>query len=1677
MSRHRATFRSLIATISTVLIALAVSIIVASASGGASGNRHIQKLDEIVQKAITRIPNYPSLTVSKQATPDLVQAGAQLTYTIYVTNTGSVTLTATVTDTLPDHIARGGTSGGTLILPGDIVTWTPVILMPSDIWTETVVVTVETDYTGLLTNVVQVTTEEGATGIYTQTSTVVLPMSNISVSNITSMTALISWQTDLAEESYLDLDSAILSVFPSYQPISQTFRGVAYAPGEYSAYLDWVDRDLVTDTIIGDVEAIAAANFNAIVLYPTEPATPTIHPWDQIALDAAAAQGLQITFRLEWYPSSFDAFPFDWTFQNCDTILEHYDAYFSYFRDHPDRLFYFLINIPLDDPNVPTPTIERQRDYVAYCYNALKTKVPGATVYANTYYGWRDELPQASVGDLVDGVSVVIYVQHAENAPFGCTVTPTASYSATMLICKDQFDYYLDKAWIENNLAALHKPLVLDSTGFAPAASYDNSEQRNGVVADSWAKVRAIDTLRHYLDQDARVYGWSYFKLLHKHEADWGLIDRRRITDATITTTHRLTLTNLFPTTPYTFVVRTGDIMTGAYTFTTSAALTPTNASPLLALSKPPYGHELVPSEGQLAISWQDYDPDDDATIGLYYDTNDAGCDGTLIVDGLSENSAIDVYTWTLPTTLPVGSYYVYGQISDGTNPAECDYSSGQFVPSMKNLKVLPATGAITVDGDMNELIWQSAISFTYATHISQTDGTSATVRALWDQDYVYVGFVISDTQVETSTFDWNGDSVSAIFVNGAFRCRQDAGGTGEGVCDRALYVPACTTLNNSNDIDCGFTVEMRIRWSELHITANADDVMPTDFVSVDHDGNPGAPYDDPGTEFSKLSWDGDGNANTFGRSLMLRGTTVCDTLTDVMERGLCYFATGIYPAGLLTQWSNPRLPGHMDHAPMRDYGESQSVDGESISMLALYAALVGDQTTFDYLFDIAAPAEIGGTGAPMSDMRESSYYLASPNLCLLHRELLPNGTKKGSNGYATIPKEQNRWLEALSIAEQQFPGARDKYRLFANCLAWGLMGATDFDPRATGAFEDPGTLAEFDDYLMRSHFGWQDDWSGYDTVTQTRASDNNLMGWHYAAQLGQEPHPLYQTTEGTGYTEIITIPLQAVESIRIDMTQRGTIWGYSLYEVKAYNPFTDSNLLLNADCAASSYQNDENCSTCTCDKALDGIVSAASRWSSEQPNNGQLAPQWLVITPTNPSRVMTITLTWELAYASSYDLVAFWPFDFYNQVLSHTTFMIADSVRYCDTRLPFAMYDLEQHFHYGEISTPNLSCDQDIAVTASSNESGFVPDNVIDCDGNTRWSSLHSDDQWIALEFSQPIAVDHIVLKWERAYGEAYTIDVSDDGITWTPVYTESNGESNDTDLVIHEIHFPLTTTRHIRMHGTSRGTEWGYSLWEFQVYGDGISSLTALDLARRIGVYAKESEDTDLWNTGRQILDWYKAEYTAHISSTPTIAAYYDPCTGNRLSEQADNSISIMANLVELAAGYGDHTFARQVITEKLWPKMVIESDDPLYGSIGSSAFDNLETLLALRQVDACHYMAEFTASAVAGRDPLTVVFTNTTVGDYTDSLWSFGDTLTSTDQHPTHTYASVGTYTITLIVNGPCGTDDEVKTRHIVAPKSVFLPLVLRQWPPVPSTPGLHTIPSPKFRKIELGTLTKS
>ena len=118
--------------------------------------------------------------------------------------------------------------------------------------------------------------------------------------------------------------------------------------------------------------------------------------------------------------------------------------------------------------------------------------------------------------------------------------------------------------------------------------------------------------------------------------------------------------------------------------------------------------------------------------------------------------------------------------------------------------------------------------------------------------------------------------------------------------------------------------------------------------------------------------------------------------------------------------------------------------------------------------------------------------------------------------------------------------------------------------------------------------------------------------------------------------------------------------------------------------------------------------------------------------------------------------------------------------------------------------------------VTASSVQSGLSAEASVDGEAGTRWGSDWSDPQWIYVDLGSVMPVNRVVLNWEAAYGKSYKIQVSTDAENWTDVFSTTSGDGGIDDIVFQSIN-----ARYVRMYGTERGTGYGYSLWEFEVYG----------------------------------------------------------------------------------------------------------------------------------------------------------------------------------------------------------------------------------------------------------------
>jgi hypothetical protein len=130
-----------------------------------------------------------------------------------------------------------------------------------------------------------------------------------------------------------------------------------------------------------------------------------------------------------------------------------------------------------------------------------------------------------------------------------------------------------------------------------------------------------------------------------------------------------------------------------------------------------------------------------------------------------------------------------------------------------------------------------------------------------------------------------------------------------------------------------------------------------------------------------------------------------------------------------------------------------------------------------------------------------------------------------------------------------------------------------------------------------------------------------------------------------------------------------------------------------------------------------------------------------------------------------------------------------------------------------GGCGTTNIA--QGKTATASSVENaGFPASAAVDGNTGTRWSSAFSDPQWLEIDLGSTQSICQVTLMWETAYGKAFQIQTSADGSAWTTVYSTTAGTGGTQTLNV------SGSGRYIRMYGTVRATQYGYSLWEFQVF-----------------------------------------------------------------------------------------------------------------------------------------------------------------------------------------------------------------------------------------------------------------
>jgi hypothetical protein len=248
---------------------------------------------------------------------------------------------------------------------------------------------------------------------------------------------------------------------------------------------------------------------------------------------------------------------------------------------------------------------------------------------------------------------------------------------------------------------------------------------------------------------------------------------------------------------------------------------------------------------------------------------------------------------------------------------------------------------------------------------------------------------------------------------------------------------------------------------------------------------------------------------------------------------------------------------------------------------------------------------------------------------------------------------------------------------------------------------------------------------------------------------------------------------------IRIYGTARGTVYGYSIFELEVYGGSSNTPPTANAGA----------------DKAITLPTNSVVINGSGTDTNGTItAYSWTRLSgPNTPtlSGATTATLTANGLVAGTYV--------FRLTVTDNGGLTASDDVTVVVSNPP----------------TTNLALNRPTSVSTTE-AAGTPGSSAVDGNTSTRWSSAFSDPQWISVDLGASYSISRVKITWEAAYGRDYLVQFSANGSTWSTAKTVTG----NTDLV--NDHTGLTgTAQYVRIYGSARGTVYGYSIFELEVYG----------------------------------------------------------------------------------------------------------------------------------------------------------------------------------------------------------------------------------------------------------------
>ncbi len=348
-------------------------------------------------------------------------------------------------------------------------------------------------------------------------------------------------------------------------------------------------------------------------------------------------------------------------------------------------------------------------------------------------------------------------------------------------------------------------------------------------------------------------------------------------------------------------------------------------------------------------------------------------------------------------------------------------------------------------------------------------------------------------------------------------------------------------------------------------------------------------------------------------------------------------------------------------------------------------------------------------------------------------------------------------------------PATKPDAELLVNDGSWLVSASSEEEKFKAEQAVDNKTETRWSS-LFEDHQWWQVDFG------QEHRLHNIVIHWEdaYAASYrvmlssdGQTWDTVFHERTGTPGVQRISFDPRPARLVRIECEQRGTEWGFSIYEVQ-FNVPDEPRMIATASSGAGDYAPhfaiDENFST---------------RWSSEFRDDA-----WWQVELEEPRILTGMNIHWETAFAEQYEIAVS------NDGREWRTIY---DVTEGDGQLDILLFEpVETKFlrivcrqrgtGWGN-SIYNIEFLDEtdlVQARASSHVAGHEPERFIDGLPHTSWKSVEDGEQYIELIFPRPRGLGGVVVHWGEHHAAAYHIEGSDDGAQWTTVYREehSGGE-----------------------------------------------------------------------------------------------------------------------------------------------------------------------------------------------------------------------------------------------------------------------------------------------------------